>query len=195
MNMPRPRRAGRRCRAHRWAGAAADHGSDAAHQRFFDLLRTDEVNMRIDAAGGHDHAFAGDDFGRTTDGHGHARLDVGIASFANHSDFAALETDVGLDDTPVVDDHGVGDHGIHDIFVIALRLAHAIADHLAAAELDFLAIGREILLDLDEQFGIRQPQTVTDGRTEHFGISLTRYPAHGLLSCRSSTPITMALKP
>ncbi len=29
----------------------ADHGRDAAHQRVFDLLRTNEVNMRIDAGG------------------------------------------------------------------------------------------------------------------------------------------------
>jgi len=33
------------------------------HQRFFDLLRADEVDVAVDAACGDDHAFASDDFG------------------------------------------------------------------------------------------------------------------------------------
>ena len=33
------------------------------HQRLVDLLRADEVDVRVDAAGGDDHAFAGDDLG------------------------------------------------------------------------------------------------------------------------------------
>jgi hypothetical protein len=33
-------------------------------------------------------------------------------------------------------------------------VAHAVADHLAAAELDFLAIERAVRLDLDEQLGV-----------------------------------------
>ena len=48
-------------------GAAADHGRDAAHQRLVDLLRADEMDVRIDGAGGHDHAFAGDHFGAGAD--------------------------------------------------------------------------------------------------------------------------------
>jgi hypothetical protein len=35
---------------------------------FLDLLRADEVDVAVDAAGGDDHAFAGDDFGRAADG-------------------------------------------------------------------------------------------------------------------------------
>ena len=46
------------------------------HQRFFDLLRADEVDVRVDAAGGDDHAFAGDDFGAGADDDVDRRLDV-----------------------------------------------------------------------------------------------------------------------
>ena len=37
-----------------------------------------------------------------------------------------------------------------------LGLAHAVADHLAAAELDLFAIGGQVALDLDEKIRIRQ---------------------------------------
>src|SRR5450830_13224 len=171
--MPRTRRAGCRRRADRRAGAATDHGGDAAHQRFFDLLRADEVDVGIDAACRDDHAFAGDDLGSAADGHGDIGLDVRITGFADARDLAALDADVCLDDTPVVDDHGVGDDGVHDVFIVALRLAHAVADHLAAAELHFFAVDREILFNLDEQFRVGPTQAVTDGGAEHLGISLT----------------------
>jgi hypothetical protein len=46
-----------------------------------------------------------------------------------------LRPHVGLDDAPVVDDERVGDHGVGDLGREALALAHAVADHLAAAEL------------------------------------------------------------
>ena len=49
----------------------------------------------------------------------------------------------------------------------ALALAHAVADHLAAAELDFLAVDRQVALDLDDQIRIREPHAVADGRPEH----------------------------
>ena len=53
-----------------------------------------------------------------------------------------------------------------------LRLAHAVADDLAAAEFHFLAIGREVLLDLDEEFCIGKADLVAGGRAEHVGISI-----------------------
>ena len=102
-------------RAVRRAGAAADHRGDAGHQRFLDLLRADEVDVRVDAAGGHDHAFAGDDLGAGADGDRHGGLDVGIARLADLPDAAVLDADVGLDDAPVVDDERVGDHRVGDV--------------------------------------------------------------------------------
>ena len=43
-------------------------------------------------------------------------------------------------------------------------LPHAVANDLAAAEGDLVAIGREILLDFDDQFGIGQAHPVAGGR-------------------------------
>jgi hypothetical protein len=56
----------------------------------------------------------------------------------------------------------------------ALRLAHAVADHLAAAEFHLLAIGGVVALDLDEQFGVGQADAVARGRAVHVGIGLAR---------------------
>ncbi len=102
--VPRPGGAGCRVGARRRAGAAADHGGDAAHQGFFDLLRADEVDVRVDAASGEDHAFTGDDFGAGADGDGDVGLHVRVAGLADARDAAVLEADVGFDDAPVVDD-------------------------------------------------------------------------------------------
>ena len=167
--------AGGRERAVRGAGAAAQHRGHAAHQRFLDLLRRDEVDVGIHAAGGEDPAFAGDGFGRGADDDGDARLRVGIAGLADAGDLAILEAHVGLVDAGVVDDEGVGDHRVDGALgARRLALAHAVADHLAAAELHFLAVDRVVLLDLDEEFGIGQPHLVAHGGTEHVDIGRAR---------------------
>ena len=49
-------------------------------------------------------------------------------------------------------------------------LAHAVADHLAAAELHLLAVDGEVLLDLDDQIGVGEPHAVAGRRAEHVGI-------------------------
>ena len=58
-------------------------------------------------------------------------------------DAAVLDADVGLDDAPVIDDQRIGDDECRRLSRGgALALAHAVADHLAAAELHFLAVDR-----------------------------------------------------
>ena len=72
---------------------------------------------------------------------------------------------------------------------VRLALAHAVADHLAAAELHLLAVDREVLLDLDEEVGVGEPDPVAGGRAEHVGIG-----ARGMMrsSASSSVPIDLA---
>ena len=71
----------------------------------------------------------------------------------------------------MVEDHGVGDDGVDGALGAApLALPHAVADDLAAAELDFLAVDRAVALDLDDELGVGQPQPVAGGRAEHPGI-------------------------
>jgi hypothetical protein len=49
------------------AGAAAEHGGDAAVERIVDLLGADEMDMAVDAARRDDLAFARDDLGARAD--------------------------------------------------------------------------------------------------------------------------------
>ena len=96
----------------RRAGAAAEHRGDAAHQRLLDLLRADEVDVAVEAAGGEDLALAGDHLGAGADDDVDARLHVRIAGLAELEDAPADDADVAFDDAPVVEDHGVGDDGV-----------------------------------------------------------------------------------
>ena len=153
------------------AGAAAEHGGEAGHHRLIDQLRADEVDVGVEAAGGEDLALAGDDLGAGADDDGDARLDVGIAGLADGRDAAVLQADVGFDDAPVIEDQRIGDDGVDRALLVGdLRLAHAVADHLAAAELHLLAVGGEILLDLDDEIGVGEADLVADGGAEHVGI-------------------------
>ena len=166
------------------AGAAAEHGGDAAAQRLLDLLRADEVDVAVDAAGGDDPALAGDGLGARADDDVDARLDVRVAGLADAGDAAVADADVGLDDAPVVEDERVGDDGVDGARGAGrLRLAHAVADHLAAAELDLLAVDGAVLLDLDEELGVGQPHAVAGGRPEHVGIG-----ARGMIVAASACP-------
>ena len=44
-----------------------------------------------------------------------AGLDVGVAGFADARDAPVLDADVGLDDAPVIENHGVGDDRVGDV--------------------------------------------------------------------------------
>jgi len=54
------------------------------------------------------------------------------------------------------------------------RLSHAIADDLATAKLHLIAIAAafrdEVAFDLDDEFCVRQPHTITDRGTKEFGV-------------------------
>ena len=140
------------------------------------------------APGGEDLALAGDGFGRRSDDDVDAGLDVGIAGLADAGDLAVLDADVGLDDAPVVDDQRIGDDRVDGAFAAReLRLAHAVADDLAATEFHLLAIGGEVPLHLDDEVGIGKADLVAGGRAEHVGIGLAGNPVgHGSASPAAS---------
>ena len=93
-------------------------------------------------------ALAGDHLGAGPDDDGDAGLNVRIARLADAGDQPVLQRDVGLDHAPVVEDDRIGDHRVDRAAPARdLALPHAVADDLAAAELHFLAIGGEVLLD------------------------------------------------
>ena len=119
-------------------------------------------------------------------------LHVGVAGLAERGDAAVLDRDVGLDDAPVVDDERVGDDRVGDLGRDALALAHAVADHLAAAELHFLAVAagaqRVVVLDLDDEPGVGEADAVADGRAEHLGVARARDDASAIRACPATRP-------
>src|SRR5690554_3401983 len=173
------------------AGAAAEHGGHAAHQGFFDLLGADEVDVGVDAAGGKDFAFPGDDFGAGADDDGHVWLGVRVAGFADDGDAAFLDAHVGFDDAPPVEDEGVGDHGVHHRLVAALALAHAVADDFTAAEFYFVAVVGVVFFHFYPQFGVAQADPVPDCGAVHVGVGLSA----DFHFVSSNGPITSARKP
>ena len=61
------------------------------HQRLLDLLRADEMDVGVEAAGGEDLALARDHLGAGADDDVDAGLDVGIAGLADRGDAAVLD--------------------------------------------------------------------------------------------------------
>ncbi len=172
LHMPGPWRAGRGGGARRRAGAAAHHRGDAGKQRFLDLLRADEMDMHVDAARSDDLALARDRLRARPDDNVDARLHIRIARLADGGDAPVLDADIGLDDPPMIQDQRVGDDGIdRTLAPRRLALAHAVADHLAAAELHLLAVDGAVLLDLDDEVGVGEAHPVADRGAIHSGIS------------------------
>ena len=133
------------------------------------------MDVAVDAAGGDYFPLAGDHLGARADDYVDPGLDVGVAGLADGVDAPAADADIGLDDAPVVEDDRVGDDGIDGALGAGtLRLPHAVADHLAAAELYFLAVNRAVGLDLDHELGVGEAQPVAGGRPEHRGIGGAR---------------------
>ena len=175
-------------------GAAAQHGGDAGVQRVVNLLRADPMDVGIDPAGGENASFAGDGFGAGADDDVHVRLNVGIAGLADGGNAAVFEPHVGLDDTPRVDDQRIGDDGVNGAIGLAfLRLTHAVADDLAAAEFHLFAVGGPVVFDLEDEIGVGEADAVAGGGAEHMSVGgpvdrkAIDYP--------SNDPATNALKP
>src|SRR6478672_10014317 len=71
----------------------------------------------------------------------------------------------------MIEHDDVGDDAIDGALLVGdLALAHAVADHLAAAEFHLVAVDGEILLDFEDEIGVGEPQAVAFGRAEHVGI-------------------------
>jgi hypothetical protein len=143
--------------------------------------------------GGEDLALAGDDLGPRSDEDVDPRLGIRVAGLADPDDAAVLDPDIGLDDPPMIQNQGIGDDQVDHLVGLALALAHAVADDLAAAELHLVAVVGTVLLDLDEELGVAQAHAVPDRRTVHGGIGRPADLAH--VGSPSSAPITRPLKP
>jgi len=112
-------------------------------------------------------------------------LDAGVARMAEADDAAALDAEVGFDDAEErIEDERVGDDEVERLGVEGGGgLAHAVADDLAAAELDLVAVaaalGDEIAFDLHEEVGVGEAHLVARGGAEHLGV-LAAGEIHGI---------------
>ena len=174
--IPWPRRTGGGIGASGRASTTTNHGGDAAHQGFFDLLRANKVNMGIDATRRQDRTFTSNHFRTRANNNIHSGLHIRVTGFADFYNTTVLDADVTFNHTPVIQYQRVGDHQIHRRFTVGwiiqhLALTHAITDHLTAAEFHFIAIDGEVFFYLNPQVGITQADFVANGRPEHLGIS------------------------
>ncbi len=113
VNMPWSRRTGGGIGPGSRSSATTQHGGDPRHKGFFNLLRTDPVNMTVDTPCGKDHAFAGNDLGTGTQWYGYIRLNVRVSGFANGPDMPIFKPYIRFDNTGnSIDYQGIGNHGI-----------------------------------------------------------------------------------
>src|SRR5207237_5870574 len=163
VDVPFARRARRGARAVRRSGAAANHRRDAAVERFPRLLRTDEMDVRVDPASRQNTMLAGDDFRRCAEfkARRHAVLDAGVSRLADRRDAAVADADVPLHHAPVIEDDHVRDDEIRRAFPPRhLRLTLPIPHDLAAAERHLLPISREVALDLQHETGVGETHAI-----------------------------------
>ena len=72
-------------------------------------------------------------------------MSVWISCLADAHDASALDSDIGLDDTRVVDDESISDDHVQGCFLgDTSGLSHAITEDLATAELAFVTINRMV---------------------------------------------------
>ena len=129
------------------------------------------MDMGVEAARREDLALARDDLRARADEDIDARLDLGIARLSDFRDAPVAQADIAFHDAPMVEHDHIGDDRIHGaIGAGGLRLAHAIANDLAAAEFHLFAIDGEILLDLDIERGVGEPHLVALRGAEHIRI-------------------------
>ena len=118
------------------------------------LLRTNEMNVRVQPPSRYDQPLTGDDLRGDADDHalGHSGHHIRVARFADARDQAVFYAQVGLVNAGVIHHQRVGDHAIQRIRVPhARRLPHAFADDFATAKFAFVAIAGEIFLHFQKQ--------------------------------------------
>mmetsp|Transcript_27539 Transcript_27539/g.88408 ORF Transcript_27539/g.88408 Transcript_27539/m.88408 type:complete len:610 (+) Transcript_27539:297-2126(+) len=179
LDLARRRRAGGGAGAGRRPRPAAVHSRDARRDRLLRDLRANPVHVRVDGAGGDNHLFARDSFGRHAGRH--ARRDalhrVRVARLADADDARPLDPDVRLDHPQRrVDDERVRDDHVERVGRGTARLlAHPLAQHLAAAKLDLLAVDGVVLLHFGQQARVAQPHPVAHRRPKHRRVLWPRH--------------------
>src|ERR1700724_3060028 len=144
--------------------------------------------MAVAASGSEDASFPGDDLRGRPDlqQRMHTIRDVGVARFAERGDPPVTHADVALNDPPVVEDDGVRDDEVRTTIAAGRRpLLHRLPDRLPASEPRLVAADAMVLLDLDPEVGIGQPNLVAGGRSVELRVALAGDPHRNCPSRRS----------
>ena len=141
--------------------------------------------MSVDTPSGDNFPFACDHLCTGSNHDCDARLDVRVPCLPDSGDAAIFNSDVRFQNPRVIDDYGIRNNRVDNVFRGALGLAHAVPDHFAATKLNFFSVNRKIVLDLDEQLCIGKSYLIACGGTKHFCVSLAR-DFHSLCDSRRS---------
>ncbi len=107
--------------------------------------------MCIDTTSGQYHTFTGNGFSTRTNGYINTGLYIGVTCFTDCSDATVLDTDICLNNPPVIQNGSVSDDYINHISRGKLALPHAVTNDFTTAELYFLTINCAVFLHLDEE--------------------------------------------
>ena len=165
--MPGARRASRRIGTRRRPSPSTKHGGYATHECLFDLLRTDEVNMRINTACSENTVLTSDDLCAGSNHNINARLRIRIARFTDGVNPPIFQSDVCLDNSPMVDDHRIGNHGIDSDLARGLALPHPITDDLSPTKFHLITVVGSIRFDLDPKRCICESKAISGRGTIH----------------------------
>src|SRR5262249_9703492 len=106
--MPRSWSAGRRVRSHSRSRSTAQQCCQAWSECCFDLLWTEVVNVRVDAAACANLSLAGDHFSSWSYNYGDVRLDIRISSFPYADNATIFESNIRFYNSPVIENQSVG---------------------------------------------------------------------------------------
>ena len=175
--VPRSRRTGRCICSVCRSGTASDHRCHAAVQCTVDLLRADKMNVGIDSAGSHDHAFTCQCLCGSSNRHArsHTIHDIRISRFADSDDFAVFDTDISFDDSGHIHDQCICDDQIQiSVFAAGLNgLSHTVTDGFSASEFNFISICGKIFFHFNDKARICQSYFIAHGRAVHHCIFFT----------------------
>ena len=156
------------------ACASADQCGNPRGKSRLDQLWADEMHVRINAAGGHNLPFARNHLGSRTNHHPrcNAGHHIRVAGFPDANDPSAANADIGLDNSPMIQNDRAGDDQVEG-FVGGGRaggLPHSVSYDLSAAKFCFFAVYGKIAFNFNKKVSVREPYPVAGGWAIKIGV-------------------------
>src|SRR5712664_61847 len=134
------------------------------------------MDVCIDAAGSQDPSFSREYFGGGANFHGgsHPIHDARITRLADRGNPAITNSNISLIDSGVIENQRVGNHQIGSAAGAGRfrRLAHAVANDFAAAELYLIAVDSPVCFDFDNEVRISEAYPISRGRAVMLRVRL-----------------------